>query len=124
MKKVCKILGLGIALVITLQSIQFTISSFFYTNFNQVLVANCCKNKTTDPSCKAKCFLGESEKQQKDTNASTIKKIECLVHNFAVLKLSKVQNTLISETKKTNYKYQNQYLFLFLKEKFDPPING
>jgi hypothetical protein len=122
MKFVVKIISRFIAALILVQSIQFTLASYFYSQHNDILVAACCKNKNTDPNCNAKCFLEESQEEQNQTDQNTLKKVEYIHTNFNLV----IEESISSLPRQSNntFYYSNLYIFNRNNSLIKPPILG
>ena len=119
MNRICSIFSPLFAFLIVFQSAQFAIVSYFYANHNEVLVATCCKNKETDTSCKAKCFLDQTEKNQKKSDKLSFKKVEICNRPFTldiqIRSVSFNQNVLATD------RYSDLYFFLHDFDQIKPP---
>ena len=115
-----KITSFLLVLTLLTQVSMFTIVSYFYTNYNEVLTASCCVNKDVDDSCKAKCFFDETEEKASSNKSAEMKKVEVVFceeyHTIELL------DDVVS-LKDDVYFYNTEYSFLYGRQFPRPPIS-
>jgi hypothetical protein len=117
-----KIIAFILVFAILGQGLQLAIVSYLYQNHNEVLVESCCINKNKDKSCKAKCVVDKTQKEQKNSDEQSLKKVDWFVNNsFAFTKIILTQHT---DNQIVNDFYLNNYSFQFLEYLGRPPCQG